>query len=404
MAAGVFNLCKAAVGVGILSLPYAMGNAGWALGLSLLLFGSLSTSSTLHFLSRIAANTDVGDYFSLGRMAFGQAGEIFAVVITLLYLMGGLIAYATYTSVYFSSFLCFATGVAKNSAWYVNSNVIIGISAALIFPLACVRDLSKLSKASVVGMACMGFVCVLTVVDYFIDTETVSKASYTAIKLSYPALQSFTLILFAFCNHFTMLTIVPTFIDPTPARRSKLLVISSSVVFVFYFLVSLFGYLHFGDDVRKNILLAPITTAPYAIAQLLVASVIILSFPLLCDPTKTCVEFLVSKAIGAPSAAGAHVRNFVITGSLVAFSALSAMTLADVILPILGAFTSLCGSMLMFIFPSLYFLRLSDKYRVSPAERAIAFANIGVGIVVLIFGTYLNVQEAIVDLIKLYKK
>lgn len=397
MAAGIFNLCKSAIGVGILSLPASMRNAGLLLGLLLLALGSITTSSTLHFLARIAANTDMGDYFAVGRMAYGPWGEITGVAATLLYLFGGLIGYASYTSTYFTQFLCFVFKVQEGQTWYVNSKIIIAISALLIYPLACLKDLSKLAKASIAGMCCMTFVCGLTVIDYLADRP--SQPSYTMFNFAPSALMAFTNILFAFCNHFTMLTIVPSFIEPSPRRRGILLTTSSSAVFVFYFLVSLFGYLHFGDAVPSNILLAR-SNMTYAVAQLLVACVIILSFPLLCDPTKSCIEFLLSRVLRPPTQHGARIRNLAITGGLVGCSALVAMFAAKAVLPVLGAFTSLCGSLLMFIYPAAYFLKLSGRYKVTMTERITAWVDIVVGIIVLIFGTYFNVIECIQSLKK----
>lgn len=393
MAAGAFNLCKSAIGVGILSLPASMRNAGLVLGLLLLALGSFTTTSTLHFLTRIAAATDLGDYFAVGRLAYGPWGEIVSVITTLLYLFGALIAYASYTSTYFAQFLSFAFKVQRGEAWYVNPKVIIGISAMLIFPLACLKDLSKLAKASVIGMLCMTFVCGLTVIDFFTGS-TPANISLTMFNFAPSALMAFSNILFAFCNHFTMLAIIPVFIDPTPRRRSILMGVSATIVLTFYFLVSLFGYLHFGNSVPDNILLSQSNLA-YAVAQLLVACVIILSFPLLCDPTKSCVDFLVSKTVGLPTRSTAHIRNISITATLVASSAGLAMFAADALLPVLGVFTSLCGSMLMFILPSLFFLRLGDRYRITAVERMTAFFDIFVGIIVLVFGTYFSLMECI---------
>lgn len=393
MAAGTFNLCKSAVGVGILSLPSAMAKSGLALGLSLLALGSITCSSTLHFLARIAANTDMGDYFGVGKMAYGPIGETIAVAATLLYLIGALIAYMSYTTKYISGGLGYLLG--QPSAWYFSSYVVITVCACLIFPLAVLKDLSKLAKASIVGMCCMGFICGLTVVDYFLDRSTVATAEYTAFVWAPSALKAFSTILFAFCNHFTMLSIIPAFINPSPRRRTILTGLSSSIVFIFYLLVSLFGYLHFGNQVNSNILMAR-ATGFYAVAQLVVACVILVSYPLLCDPTKTCIDFLVCKAAGKPkSMAEANVRNAAITAVLVVSSALIAMVAADQVLPILGLFSSLCGSLLMFIFPALYFLKLGHLYKVSFPERVMAYIDILVGVVVLIFGTYFNALELI---------
>ncbi|PJF18547.1 Amino acid transporter domain-containing protein [Paramicrosporidium saccamoebae] len=399
MASGAFNMCKSAIGVGILSLPYSMKNAGLVLGLALLFFGSAATTSTLYLLGRIAAHTDQGDYFLVGRLAYGSMGEITAVVATMVYLFGALIAYASYTAKYLQMFLAFALNVEANAVWYTNSRIIIAICAAFIFPLACLRDLSKLAKASIVGMLCMTFVCGLITVDYLISSPA-EKPTLTMVNLSSDALKAFSNILFAFCNHFTLLAIVPTFINPTAKRRLTMIGGSSTIVVLFYFLVSLFGYLNFGDQVPANILLAK-SILSYAIAQLLVSCVIIVSFPLLCDPTKSCVDLLLTKAIG-PAGGNGQVRNIGITGGLVAGCAVVAMFAADAVLPILGAFTSLCGSMLMFIFPATYFLRLSKMYKISMKERIICYIDIAVGLLVMVFGTYFSVVQSIAELKALY--
>jgi sodium-coupled neutral amino acid transporter 11 len=399
MSSGIFNLCKSAIGVGILSLPYSMRSAGLILGLLLLLLGSLTTTSTLYFLGRIAAHTDLGDYFEVGRQAFGGVGEISAVISCTVYLFGGLIAYASYTAKYLQMFLAFVFDVEANSVWYTNSKVIIAICAGFIFPLACLRDLSQLAKTSFVGMLCMTFVCGLTVIDYIVSSPA-EKPVYSMLNVSTDALKAFSNILFAFCNHFTLLAIVPRFVNPTAKRRMSMIGISSSVVMLFYFLVSLFGYLNFGDAVPANILLAKKVTS-YAIAQLLVSCVIIVSFPLLCDPTKSCVQFLLTKAIG-PAAGNGQLRNMAVTAALVSGSAIVAMFAADAVLPILGAFTSLCGSLLMFIFPAIYFLRLGKLYKISAKEKIVCYVDIIVGIIVMIFGTFFNVAQTIADLKALY--
>ena len=219
---------------------------------------------------------------------------------------------------------------------------------------------------------------------------------YSAIVLKPSALKAFTVILFAFCNHFTMLAIVPSFKDPTPRRRTLLVLISSSVILIFYVFVSLFGYLHFGNSVDENILLAN-SSKIYAVAQLVVAVVILVSYPLLCAPTKSCVDFLLCKRFGSATGKYIHIRNISITAGLVLSSALVAMVSANDVLDILGLFSAFCGSLLMYIFPALYFLRLGHsikgQYPISKTERVVAYVDIALGTVVLIFGTFFNAQD-----------
>lgn len=396
MLAGSFNLVKSAVGVGVLALPRAMAMCGIGLGVAILAFGALTTASTLHFLARIAANTDQGDYFAVGRLVFGTAGEVGAVAVTLLYLFGGLIVYAAVAGKNIRESLPFLLGkvvAVKPDAWYFSMYVVVPVCAIFIFLLCCIRDLSKLSMASLAGLICMAYICLLTVFDYFADTY--DTPPITKVKLSTDAINGFSTVIFAFCNHFTMLAIVPRFIDPTPKRRALLTGGSSTVVFIFYLFVAVFGYLHFGDGVPGFILSAGSRqqSPPYILAKLLVSVVIIFSYPLLCDPAKSCFDLLLTKVIGPASASTASVRNIGITAALVAFSAFIAATCSEIAGAILGIFSASCGSLLMFIFPALFFLKLGTKYRVSPVERGIAYFDILLGIFLLIFGTIFGVQE-----------
>jgi len=401
LSAGIFNLTKSAVGAGILSLPFAMKQAGLIPGLFLIIFASLSTSSTLHFLARIAANTDQGNFFEVGKLAFGTAGEVTAVVSVIFYLIGALIAYASFIKKYMLGFLTYVLQKEENSMLLLNGKFLIGMGALLILPLALLRDMSKLAKASIVGMICMAGVVALTVVDCFRDTAVTAAAEHVYYKASSELVKAFTNILFAFCNHFTMLAIVPTMVDPTPVRRTRMLLGSASAVLAMYLLTAFFGYWHFGENVDRNILLSvnPITL-PYAVAMLIVGIVVILSFPLLCDPTKSAVELLVTKMMGPAVGASIYIRNFVITSTLVAISAVVAMFQADNAQAILGVGSSFCGSLLMFVFPSAYFLRLSRKYEVHTSERVIAYFNIVFGLVVMVLGTFFNTHELVASFTK----
>lgn len=395
MVAGSFNLIKSAVGTGILTLPKSIANCGLYFGVVILAFCSLATTSTLHFLSRVAANTDQGDYFAIGKLAYGNLGEIFSVIATLFYLIGGLIGYSVFAGRFIRTPLAVWTNTKNiDSVWYFSMPVVVTACAILIFPIACLRDLSKLAKASIVGMICMTLICGLTVFDYFFDSP-LNPPTINTIVFSTSAIRGFSNMVFAFCNHFTMLAIVPQFVNPTPKRRAILTGLSSTVVFIFYLLVSVFGYLHFGEGVSDIVLLVDSrkTSNAYCIAQLLVAAVIICSYPLLCDPAKSCFDFLVTKVIGPTSPSTAGVRNITITATLVGFSALVGMFFYQIVLPILGAFTSLWGSFLMFIFPAAFFLKLGGKYRVSPLEKSIAYAVLVLGVALMIFGTYFNVIE-----------
>lgn len=385
MVRACFNLTKSAVGVGTLYLPGTVAKLGWAFGLALMVVLSLLSATSHHFLARLAANTDIGDFFGLGKLAYGSVGEMTAVAATLLYLFGALIAYCKFAGAYISDALLYLIGLDEKVYWYLApSYMTLMVSAILIFPLACLKDLSKLANMSILGMICIGYITVLTVVDYFVHDTGSAPPVTSPFLFSTDIFGAISDLVFAFANHFTTVALVPVLIRPTPARRHQLIAISQIATTLIYMIVALFGYFHFGDALKGNdILNARKYNAAYAAGKLAIGATVILSFPLLLDPTRSALDHLLTRGTKGPSA----VRHYGVTAALVSVSAIIASQFAKHVQGILNVFSSFAGSLLMFVFPALYFLRMQYKYPVHATERTIAWVDIIVGAVMAVVGT-----------------
>lgn len=387
MVRACFNLTKSAVGIGTLSLPSTIKKLGWALGLPMIVIASLLCTVSHHFLARLAANTDIADFYGLGKLAYGSVGEMTAVAATLLYLFGALLAYCRYAGDYIASAVGYLFSLDANNWLVYPPYMTILVSAVFIFPLACLKDLSKLANASILGMMCIGYITVLTIVDYFVHTPEPAPTIVPA-KFSFEIFECFSVFLFAFLNHFTTVALVPVLIRPTPARRHQLIVTSQIATTTIYLLVAAFGYLHFGDGVTRDILAARKVNLPYALGKLAIGITIIVSYPLLLDPVRSATDHLITRGVKTPSA----VRHYALTVGFVASSAVIAATFAKKIDGILDVFSSLAGSLLVFVFPALYFLRMSYKYPVSGLERGLAYFIVVFGAILCVFGTTQNVR------------
>lgn len=395
LAQGIFSLSKSAIGAGALALPGCFAKLGTLFGILVLAFASLTATTTLHFLSRLAANTDLNSYFALGNLAFGTAGQLSAMIALILFILGALIFYIVLAAGYVVGFLsyCVKPEVIQAQPWYLNNSLMMLFMVLLMFPIACMRDMSALGKASIVGMICMFYVLGLTVIDYFIDSaqRTVAPAIVGFGVETFAGV--FSSLLFAFVNHFTMVSVVPALIDPSSARRTKLTTVSSSLVFLFYLVIGLFGYLHFGTTTTDNIL-AHGTTLAYAIARLMMAIMLILTYPLLLDPCRGTIEgalALISPSFKKPS----MIRSVIITAAIMTISGLIGYFKPSEAGKILGCTVAFSGSLMVFVFPSAYFLKLGDRYKVHNIERIAAFGLIVFGIVFMGVGTFFNIKGII---------
>ena len=388
----------------MLFLPWNMHRMGLLAGVASIVFAGLLCSTTLHYLARIGANTGADNYFKLGRLAYGSVGEMTAVAALLFNLLGGLINYANFAGDYLSSSLVFLFyRDASSFPWYISPSFLkIAVAGLGIFPLACLKDMSKLSKSSLAGLLCMAYILLLTVWDSIFDT-TEYLPPRIAPRISTQFFSAFGNIIFAFVNHFTIVAIVPVMIDPSPLRRSTMISISNSTVLLVYLTAAICGYLHFGSSIdpsKPDILNSPETMSiPYAIAKLAFASVMVFSYPLLCDPARSALDQLITRLVlfRSPERHSSwsrltQLRHYIETILLVALPTLIAVTAANFAALFLDIFSSLCGSLLVFIFPSLYFLKLAQpkmyNFRIHSWERAFIFVNIFVGVSVALIGTF----------------
>lgn len=405
----IFNLTKAAIGLGALFLPGNMKRMGLLGGIFMLLLGAITCSISLHFLARASNRTKISDYFRLGQKVCGDKHAAVVASCLVLFQIGGMIAYAAFVGQYMSGAFKLFTGQSVSAWWWSPQALSILLSTTLVLPLSCMHDMSRIANASILGMVCVFYIFSLTLVDYFValvKSDTAPWSQITWFRVRSDFLNAFSSIVFAYVNHFTLVSVVPVLERPTAKRRGIMVWVASLVVTVVYVGTGLFGYLHFGDNnVKPDILSAGQSTA-YAIGQLAMSLVLIASYPLQCDPTRTASDQLLLQLLTS----GGHprLRHYLWTVLLVIMPLTIAVTLRAYVMPILEVFSSACGSLLVFILPPYYFLKVAKldvhnaktAMKVHKLETILAYSNMLFGVVVLVGGTI----GAVIDMVKQFKQ
>ena len=139
----VFNSVNVLIGVGLLSLPLAMKQAGWFIGLSFLVFAAVATSYTAKVLGK-CLDVDPGlvTYADLAYISFGYHARLVTSLLFCLELIGACIALV----VLFGDSLHVLIPEVSNLQW----KIICGIT---LLPLNFV-PLRLLSVTSVLGILC----------------------------------------------------------------------------------------------------------------------------------------------------------------------------------------------------------------------------------------------------------
>lgn len=408
----IFNLTKSAVGGGTVFLPAIYYVLGPVTATGLLFAGAVLCAISLHFLGRMAHHCETGDYFKLGRLALGRHGETAVSISLLLFLMGGLIAYAYLTGLYFSTALATLRGVPVAETIFTPGNLTLLVAAFAIFPLSCLRDMSALAKTSILGMASMLYIAGLLAYDALTyGNSTFGIASPLKPEMTPPTMSTaqFALelcgfvgkLIFAFVNHFTIVSLVPVMKNPSAKSRLSLITVSTIAATVIYLLAAFGGYYRFGSLVKTPSGLLDALSVfpgqvplPYTIAQLALVFVLICTFPLLCDPARSCLDALV---FGTTSIVPASTRHYLETALIVALPTTIAFFAQNKADGFLSLFAGFCGSLLVFAFPGAFFIILSRrfKYSISPIEKALAYFCVALGAILAILSTFVNVKNLI---------
>ncbi|XP_012874168.1 PREDICTED: sodium-coupled neutral amino acid transporter 4 [Dipodomys ordii] len=154
-----FNLSNAIMGSGILGLSYAMANTGIILFIILLLAVAILSLYSVHLLLKTAKEGGSLIYEKLGEKAFGWPGKIGAFTSITMQNIGAMSSYLFIIKYELPEVIRAFMGLEENTGeWYLNGNyLIIFVSVGIILPLSLLKNLGYLGYTSGFSLTCMVF-------------------------------------------------------------------------------------------------------------------------------------------------------------------------------------------------------------------------------------------------------
>uniref|UniRef100_A0AAY4CF16 Amino acid transporter transmembrane domain-containing protein n=1 Tax=Denticeps clupeoides TaxID=299321 RepID=A0AAY4CF16_9TELE len=353
----VFNLMNAIMGSGILGLAYAMANTG-IIGFTLLLIlvSSLAVYS-IHLLLTLCDQTGISAYETLGDRAFGRPGRILVACTILVQNIGAMSSYMfilkSELPAVISSFL---SPVHDGGVWYENGVLLlILVTVCVVLPLALLPKIGKFWKSC---RTCYPFhvKCFLLCIAFCFVCVCFSQSVYAVPTMAFSFL-CHTAILPIYCELQRSVS--------TKQRMQQVTNVSISLSFILYFISALFGYLTFYNSVESELLLSYDVYRPrdvlVVIVRLAVLLAVLLTVPLIHFPARKAVLMLVK---GEESIS--FLSHCLATFLLITTVVLLAVYVPDIrnIFGVVGSTTSTC---LLFVYPGLFFLRVSTHTLPSPA-------------------------------------
>ncbi|XP_036373516.1 sodium-coupled neutral amino acid transporter 4 [Megalops cyprinoides] len=438
----VFNLSNAIMGSGILGLSYAMANTGILLFVLLLLGVAILSLYSVHLLLVTAKEGGSLIYEKLGERAFGWPGKIAAFGSITLQNIGAMSSYLFIVKYELPEVIRAFLGLEEISGeWYLNGNyLVVLVSICIILPLSLLKNLGYLGYTSGFSLSCMVFFLGVLIykktqlpcpLPFFYHHS--SNLTLNGSHLSPLALQNSTWVMgfshaetgthldlpatvpvvgihndpdphnhddedmcrpkyfvfnsqtaytvpilaFAFVCHPEVLPIYSELKDRSRRKMQNVSNLSVLAMLIMYMLSALFGYLTFYENVEAELLHTFTKVYKFdtllLLVRLAVLTAVTLTVPIVLFPIRSSIMTLVFS-----NQEFSWIRHFLLAAAILVFNNLLVI-FVPTIRDIFGFIGSSAATMLIFILPAAFYLRLSPgPMRSPPKISAAVFLAVGV--------------------------
>lgn len=377
----VFNSVNVMVGVGVLSMPNTIAQAGWAGMGVLLLFAAMCCYTAYLMKTCFESKESIQTYPDIGEAAFGTYGRLIIAVI----LYTSLYAYCVEFIILEGDNLAslFPSASLHLGGFNMESVHLFAIlSAIVIAPTLLIKNARVASFLSATGVVAtvMVIFCVL-----WLGTVNVGfHESGPAIKLNGIA---FALGIYGFCfsGHCVFPNIYQSMADKT--QFTKAMIICTVICVLLYGIVAIMGFLMFGEHSLSQITLnLPEDAVASKVALWTVVINPFTKYALLMNPLASAIEELLPAKVATTDWCFVMLRIALVASSVcVAFA-----------LPFFGLVMALMGSVLCIlvslIFPALCFLRINGS-KATTTQIGLSICILVVAIICMIVGTYSSLAD-----------
>lgn len=363
-ASSVVLLCAAAIGTGVLALPYGVSVCGVIPALILFAIAGAAAYASNVILFRCVHKTGLGSY---GELMVGILGKYGAMILDGLVWIEGLGAVATYL-VFIMDYVPQVCALWGEDAWCTDRMNILVAASAVIWPLSCLRGLSALRYVSTWSILTVILTCVVVIWKAHACFEKTGRALpevLTETRLCMNSFQVLTMACFAFMNHTNTPEIALRLRAPSRRRFAKVVGTSSALLWAVYCAIATCGFVSFLEKTSPDFLTNyELRDVSVILCRVSLSVTLVFACPLNSFPAmQSLFNILESFRSSGPKSVLLYDMNIVrvpvttICFALTVLVAVRTPTVADLISVVCAFFSS----PLMFAFPAVMYWRILGR-------------------------------------------
>ncbi|XP_077297380.1 uncharacterized protein LOC143919069 isoform X2 [Arctopsyche grandis] len=391
------TLANSIIGVGILAMPFCFQQCGIILSILLLTLSGFMSRLACHFLLKSAIKSRRRNFEVLAFHVFGNAGKFSVEIGIIGFLMGTCIAYFVVVGDLGPQII--AKIFSMNQSDNLRTGVMVIVSLFCVLPLGLLKNVDSLSNVCAVTIGfyfCLVMKVIAEAAGQTFSGEWMSKVEYWKPDGVLRCLPIFSMSLFCQTQLFEIYDTLP---NASLEKMNTVTKNAVSICSVVYVLVGFFGYVAFSSQpISGNILTNLSPTIMSDVIKLGFVMSLAFSFPLIIFPCRASLySLLYRKGQVAPhdliSNMMPDTRFKYLTVFIIGTTLLISLMLPNIEL-VLGFVGSTIGVIICVIFPAACFICISLK---NTNERILAQIVLCFGIVIMVLGTYANLQAAEID-------
>ncbi|XP_074659138.1 putative sodium-coupled neutral amino acid transporter 11 [Tubulanus polymorphus] len=353
-----FNFINSIIGSGIIGAPYALKQAGFGLGLILIVLVAFLTDYSISLLIYGGSLSNTNSYQDMMRAAFGRPGFYILTFIQALYPFIAMISYNVIIGDTITKVITRLGGEHLAHTVLGNRQFVIALTTVLVtLPLSLYRNVSKLSKASLVSVVFILFIVFVIIGKAFVIGPHVPSTEGAWSFANTGVTQSIGILAFAFMCHHNSFLIYDSLEMKTEERFG--IVTHASVIFamVCTLILGVTGYATFTGFSQGDLLENYCRNDDLMNAiRIIFALTIMLTYPIECFVVREVVEnsLFVNNTQPAPLKRHVIITLIVVTLTVVVSMATDCLS---IVLQLNGV---LAAAPLAYIIPPLCVMRLQQ--------------------------------------------